>query len=184
FNFSLSAVGVQVLTQGQSTSMTVTATPLAGSIQPVSFSASAVPAAVGYSFSTTSCSPSCSTSLTLSTSTSTPTGQYPVTVTGTAGTVSQTVSFSLTVSSLNAALTEKCGQPGNLNCFSFDNSSNLYYTWPAGTVCDSSFAGQPNYTFGPNRSGPGNTSAVVQNGQCVFPQLDTTNSHSGAGSLK
>ena len=184
FNFSLSANGVQVLTQGQSTSITVTATPLAGSIQPVSFSVSALPAGAGSSFSRTSCSPSCSTSLTLSTSTSTPAGQYPVTVTGTAGAVSKTVSFTLTVSSLNASLIEKCGQPGNLNCFSFDNSSNLYYTWPAATVCDSSFTGQPNYSFGSNRSGPGNTAAVVQNGQCVFPQLDTTNSHSGAGSLK
>src|SRR5207237_8090406 len=60
----------------------------------------------------------------------------------------------------------------------------LEFTWPTGTVCDSAFAGQTYYTFGCSGSGRGNTAAVVQNGQCMFPQSDSANSHAGAGSLK
>src|SRR3989454_8294191 len=183
-NFSLSVSGAQILTHGQSTLFTVTATGIAGSIQPVSFSASGLPSGASTSFSVASCTPACSTTMTLSTATSTPVGQYSITVTGTAGAVSQNTSFTLTVSSINATFTEKCNQPGNLNCFGFDSSSTLYYNWPTGTVCDSAFTGQTNYPFGNARSGPGNTAAVVQNGQCVFPQRDSTNTHSGSGSLK
>src|SRR5207244_10284106 len=67
---------------------------------------------------------------------------------------------------------------------SFESLSRLFYTWPTGTQCDAVFAGQTNYGFGSNRAGPGNTAAAVQNGQCVYPVIDTTNSHSGGGSLK
>jgi len=82
------------------------------------------------------------------------------------------------------ALAERCAQPGVVNCFSFDNTANLYYNWPTGTACDNAFKGQTNYKFGKNRQGRGNTVAVVQNGRCVFPEIDNTTSHSGAGSLK
>jgi hypothetical protein len=184
FNFSISVSGVPVVTQGQTTLLTVTATGLAGPIQPVSFTASGLPSGTTYSFSVSSCTPGCTTTLTLSTATSTPTGPYSIAITGTAGQVAQTASFTFTVSSVNASFTEKCNQAGNLNCFGFDNGSGLYYTWPTGTVCDSAFTGQTNYPFGSSRSGPGNTAAVVQNGLCVYPQIDTTNSHSGGGSLK
>src|SRR5205823_9450817 len=152
FTFSLSATGVQILTQGQSTSLTITATGIAGPIEPVSFSISGLPSGATSSFSVSPCTPGCTTTLTLSTSTSTPAGQYPITVTGTADTVSQT-SFTLTVSSTNALFVEKCGQPGNLSCFSFDNSNTLFYNWPTGTVCDTAFAGQTNYLFGSTRKG-------------------------------
>src|SRR2546428_12900859 len=84
----------------------------------------------------------------------------------------------------SSSFTQKCGQAGVINCFSFDSSSSLFYTWPTGTSCDAAFAGQTNNGFGLDRRGPGNTEAVVQNGQCVYPVIDTTNSHSRAGSLK
>ena len=79
---------------------------------------------------------------------------------------------------------QKCAQSGVINCFSFDSASSLFYTWPTGTSCDAALSGQTNNGFGRNRRGPGNTAAVVQNGQCVYPQVDATTSHSGAGSLK
>ena len=187
FSFSLSVSGVEILTQGQTTSLTIAATGLAGPSQPVSFSASGLPADAAYSFPVaSSCTPNpgCTVTVNFSTLTSTPAGQYPITLTGTAGSVTQTASFTLTVSPVNPSFTEKCGQPGNLSCFSFDDSSKIFYTWPTGTVCDAAFAGKTNYPFGNNRSGPGNAAAVVQNGQCMFPQVDTASSHSGAGSLK
>jgi len=81
-------------------------------------------------------------------------------------------------------LAQRCSLPGVVKCFSFDNPDNLYYTWPTGTVCDEALKGQTNYKFGKNRQARGNTVAVVQNGQCVFPEIDPTVSHSGAGSLK
>jgi hypothetical protein len=81
-------------------------------------------------------------------------------------------------------LAKRCALHGVVNCFSFDNADNLYYTWPTGTVCDKAFKGLTNYKFGKNRQGWGNAVAVVQNGQCIFPEIDSTTSHSGTGSLK
>jgi hypothetical protein len=79
---------------------------------------------------------------------------------------------------------QKCAQPGVISCFSFDNKNQLFYTWPTGTPCDTAFAGQSNHGFGSDRRGPGNTAATVQNGQCVYPEIDTSQTHSGTGSLK
>lgn len=78
----------------------------------------------------------------------------------------------------------KCAGPGVIGCWPLDSPSELFYNWPTGTVCDAAFAGKQNFGFGPDRSGPGNTVAVVQNGQCIFPVIDTTIKHDGAGSLK
>lgn len=83
-----------------------------------------------------------------------------------------------------STFTQKCAQAGVINCFTFDDPSKLYYAWPTGTVCDAAFAGKTRYSFGNDRIGLGNTAATVQNGQCVFPQIDTTLTKSGAGSLK
>ena len=83
-----------------------------------------------------------------------------------------------------AVLAQKCARPGIVKCLSFDSPSDLHYTWPAATVCDTVFKGQKNQYFGRNRQGWGNTVAAVQNGQCVFPEIDAETVHSGAGSLK
>ncbi len=82
------------------------------------------------------------------------------------------------------ALAQKCAQPGVVNCFGFDSASALHYAWPARTVCDEAFKGQRNQQFGRDREGSGNTFAVVQNDQCVFPEIDSKTFHSGSGSLK
>jgi hypothetical protein len=186
FDFSLSNGGSKTVTQGQSTSNTVTATLSSGTAQTVFFSASGLPSGATASFSPAPCVPTCTSTLNLSTSASTPAGSYPITVTGTSGSLSHSTSFTLTVSApaASSSFTQKCAQSGVINCFSFDSASSLFYTWPTGTSCDAAFAGQINYGLGSDRRGPGNTAAVVQNGQCVYPQIDTTTSHSGAGSLK
>src|SRR3989454_860388 len=159
-----------------------------GEIQPdgAKLSASGLPSGATATFSPASCLPTCTSTLTISTSASTPTATSTITVTGTSGSLSHTTAFTLTVSAAasSSSFAQKCAQTGVLNCFSFDSTSSLYYAWPSGTQCDAVFAGQTNNGFGLDRSGPGNTVAVIQNGQCVYPQIDTTNPHSGAGSLK
>jgi hypothetical protein len=79
----------------------------------------------------------------------------------------------------HSAFEAKCAEDGVLGCFNFDSTTSLNYTWPAGTSCDANFAGQTNAA-----NGQANASAVVQNGQCVYPEIDAANAHSGAGSLK
>jgi len=79
-------------------------------------------------------------------------------------------------------LAEKCARPGVLRCLGFDSPSFLHYSWPAATVCDALFKGQKNVEK--SRPGWGNAVAVVQNDQCVFPEIDTETAHSGTGSLK
>ncbi|PYS31238.1 MAG: hypothetical protein DMG11_02020 [Acidobacteria bacterium] len=186
FDFSLANGGNRTAVQGQSASNTVTATLVSGTAASVSFSASGLPSGATASFSPASCLPTCTSTLPISTSASTPSATSTITVTGTSGSLSHTTAFTLTVSaaSSTSSFTQKCAQSGVLNCFSFDSTSSLFYAWPTGTQCDAVFAGQTNYGFGLDRSGPGNTVAVIQNGQCVYPQIDTTNTHSGAGSLK
>lgn len=92
--------------------------------------------------------------------------------------------FGISAPSSGADFQTKCQSPGVIGCWGFDSTSALFYTWPTGTVCDAIFAGQTNFVFGSDRSGPGNAAAIVQNGQCLFPVIDTSIKHSGAGSLK
>jgi hypothetical protein len=184
FTFSLSGGGNLTLTQGQSASRNISAVALSGTVEPVSFSVAGLPSQAAASLSVSSCTPDCTSTLAISTSASTPAGTYSISVTGRAASADRTTSFILTVSSVNATFAEKCNQFGVLSCFGFDDSSTLYYTWPTGTVCDTAFAGKNNYSFGRTRSGAGNTAAVVQNGNCVFPQIDTAGPHSGSGALK
>ena len=81
----------------------------------------------------------------------------------------------------------KCLASGVINCFGVDSSNQLFYTWPTGTVCDSALGSNPNGNnqFGQTRVGPGNVVAHVEsNGQCVYPEIDSTVKHNGVGSLK
>jgi hypothetical protein len=81
-------------------------------------------------------------------------------------------------------LAEKCARPGVINCFGFDSANTLRYAWPVRTVCDKVFNGRRNQQFSRDRREPGNAVAVVQNGQCMFPEIDSTTFHSGFGALK
>jgi len=100
WNYSLSNSGNKSVTQGSSTTNTITATLSSGSSQSVSLSASGLPSGASASFSSNSCTPTCSRTLTLATNSSTPSGTYPITVTATAGGLLRTTNFNLTVNLL------------------------------------------------------------------------------------
>jgi len=108
FDFSLSNGGNQTAVQGQSVSNTITATLVSGTAQSVLFLASGLPAGAIASFSPALCSPTCSSTLTLMTSALTPAGSSTITVTGLAGSLSRTTTFTLTV---NAAPTTSFSIP-------------------------------------------------------------------------
>jgi Polysaccharide deacetylase/Carbohydrate binding domain len=99
FAFSMSNGGDRTVTQGASTSTSITTTLISGTTAAVSFTvSSSLPNGVTAGFSQNSCSPTCSTTLTLTASASAATGTVPVTVTGSAnGTATSTTSFNLTV---------------------------------------------------------------------------------------
>ena len=97
FNFSLANSTSLAVAQGSSATNTITANLLTGSLEPVSFSASALPPGASASFSQTTCSPTCSSLLTVATTASTPAGTYTVSVTGAGSGVTKTTSFSLTI---------------------------------------------------------------------------------------
>jgi hypothetical protein len=98
-NFSLSASpSSSTVTAGQATSYAVTLTPSGGFNGAADLSVSGLPAGVNGSFSP---NPVSSTStLTVTTSTSTPAGSYPLTITGTSGTLSHQASVTLVVQGL------------------------------------------------------------------------------------
>ena len=80
----------------------------------------------------------------------------------------------------------KCQQPGVINCFGVDSTNQLYYNWQPGSACDVVLGNHPNGNnpFGLSRSGNGNAVATIQNGQCIYPDIDTSIRHSGTGALK
>ena len=98
FDFTLPTPANVSVIQGSSVTNSITATLLSGTSQSVSFTTSALPTGVTATYLPTSCSPTCSTILTIGTTASTPAGTYTITVTGTAGTLTHTSTFSLTVS--------------------------------------------------------------------------------------
>jgi hypothetical protein len=99
FDFSLGNSGNLSVVAGLAVSSTISAALIAGSTQPVTFSAAGLPPGTTASFSSASCSPSCSSTLTVATSASTPTGSSTITVTATGGGITKTTALSLTVSS-------------------------------------------------------------------------------------
>ena len=104
FDFSLSNGGNKSVTAGSSTTNSITATLVSGSAQPVTFSASGLPAGATASFSPASCSPTCSSTVTIGTTIgTTPAGTSTITVSAAGGGVTRTTSFSLTVSLPTAA---------------------------------------------------------------------------------
>jgi Concanavalin A-like lectin/glucanases superfamily len=105
FNFSLANSTSLSAAQGASATNTITANLLAGSPEPVSFSASALPSGASASFSRNTCSPTCSSLFTVATTAATPAGTYTVSVTGAGGGVTKTTNFSLTVTPATIAIT-------------------------------------------------------------------------------
>ena len=97
-DFSLSASPAsQSVTQGAGTSYTATVTPSGGFTGTVTFSASGLPAGAAATFNPTSVAGSGSSTMSVTTSSTTPTGSYPLTITGTSGTLTHTASVTLVV---------------------------------------------------------------------------------------
>jgi hypothetical protein len=96
--FSLSASPTSnTVSPGGNTSYSATVTPDTGFSGSVSFSASGLPTGASASFSPASVTTSGSSTMTVSTTSSTPVGSYPVTITGTSGTLSHTAGVTLNV---------------------------------------------------------------------------------------
>ena len=97
-DFTISAAPASgSVTVGGSTTTTVSTTAVGGFTGTVSLSASGLPAGATATFNPTSVTAGASSTLTLATSPSTPTGTFPITITGTSGTLTHTTSYSLTV---------------------------------------------------------------------------------------
>ena len=99
-DFSLSATpSTQSVVSGGSTTYTVTVTPSGGFSGSVTFSASGLPSGASASFSPLTVSGSGSTTMTVTTASGTPTGTYPLTITGSSGTLSHSATVNLMVTS-------------------------------------------------------------------------------------
>jgi hypothetical protein len=153
-DFSLSATPTsQTVTPGNSTTYTVSVTPAAGFTGSVSLSTSGLPAGAAASFSP---NPTAATStLTVTTTTATAAGSYPVTITGTSGSLTHTTSVQLVVQAaapdftLSATPTSRTVKRGSSTTYAITvNKLNGF----AGSV-SLSVAGQPSRTtaaFSPN----------------------------------
>lgn len=137
FDFALAIGGNKSVTQGLSTSNAITATLVSGTSQSASFSASGFPTGTTGAFTQTTCSPTCSSTLNISTAPSTPAGSYTVTVSASAGALTRTSSFVLTVGNStttppptgSADFQTRCSQPGVLKCVSFDSQADITGTY-------------------------------------------------------
>ena len=97
-DFSLSATpSSQSVSPGGSTSYTATVTPTAGFGGTVTFGVSGLPAGATASFNPASVTASGSTTLSVTTSGTTAPGSYPLTISGTSGSLSHTVTVTLVV---------------------------------------------------------------------------------------
>ncbi len=97
-DFSLSASpSTRVVNRGATASYTVTLTPSGSFGGTVTFSVSGLPAGATASFNPTSVTTSGSSTMTVTTSTTTPVGTYPLTITGSSGSLQHTASVSLKV---------------------------------------------------------------------------------------
>jgi len=137
FDFSLATPANVSVVQGSSVSNPITATLVSsGTSQSVSFTTSGIPTGATYSYSPTSCNPTCPTTLTINSGTAAQ-GTYTITVIGTAGTLTHTTSFTLTVSPLASGTTyyvAKTGSDSN-SCAQAQSLSTPKLTINGGLSC-------------------------------------------------
>ena len=97
-DFALSASPTsQTVAPGASTSYTATVTPSGGFTGTVTFSVSGLPAGAGASFNPASVAGSGSSTMTVTTISTTPTGTFPLTITGSSGTLTHSTTVTLVV---------------------------------------------------------------------------------------
>jgi pseudomonalisin len=102
FSLSASPASREILV-GQSTSYAVTFSPINNYSGTVSFSVSGLPTGAAPTFNPATLSSAGSTTLSITTNNSTPPGTYPLTITGSDGTLTRTASVSLKVDAVPAA---------------------------------------------------------------------------------
>lgn len=99
FDYTISNGGDSSVVKGNQVTHSISVNKISGTAALVALSASGMPSGVTASFSPASCTPdsTCSSTLTLTSSLSSPAGTYPITITGTSGSISRTTSFTLTL---------------------------------------------------------------------------------------
>ncbi|HZY62994.1 MAG TPA: Ig-like domain repeat protein, partial [Edaphobacter sp.] len=116
FNLSASPSSRTVM-QGDSTTYTASISPLSGFTGTVGLSVNGLPSGAMATFSPTSITTSGNSTLTVSTASTTPTGTYPLTITGTDGSLSHSATVNLVVGapdfSISATPSSQTATPGN-----------------------------------------------------------------------
>ena len=164
-NFSLSASPPsQTVTAGAGTSYSVTITPTGGFADPVTLSLSGLPSAASGSFNP---NPAISAStLSVGTDPSTPAGTYPLTITGTSGSLSHTTSATLVVNAANPPDFSLSVSPPSQTVTAGAGTSYTVTITPTGGFTDPvtlSLAGLPrgaSGSFNPNPAGGSSTLTV------------------------
>ena len=139
------------VTAGNTATYTSTVKPVDGFAGNVALAARGLPSGATASFNPTSISGSGSSTLSLATSLSTPAGTYPITVTGTSGSLSHSATISLTVSAVQVNLASVYNRAGiytDGSVFSSGGLDGYGFAYSRSLLgATKTFAGTP-YTFG------------------------------------
>ena len=136
--FSLSASPTtQTIKAGGSTTYTVTVAPRTGFTGTISFSASGLPSGSTATFNPTTVNTSGSTTMTVITGSSSPTGSYPITITGTSGSINETSNVTLGVGVVaTPAISPETGtylNPVSVSITDPTSGASIYYTTDGST---------------------------------------------------
>jgi len=130
-NFTISAAPAsQTVTPGTNAVYTVNVSPSGGFTGTVSLSASGVPSGATASFNPSSVTTSGSSTLTVGTASSTPVGSYPLTITGTSGSLNNTATAALVVSASSGSTACDVNKDGSTNATDAQIAVNNYLSCP------------------------------------------------------
>ncbi|MCU1680507.1 MAG: hypothetical protein JWQ81_1246 [Amycolatopsis sp.] len=153
-DFSLSASPTSgSVTAGSSATSTISTAVTAGSAGTVSLAATGLPTGASASFTPASVTAGGSSTVTVSTSASTPAGTYPITITGTEGTVSHTAGYSLTVTG---------GAGGGITNGDFETGALAGWTSTGTTTVVNAGAHGGTYAARVGSTSPSNDSSITQ----------------------
>jgi hypothetical protein len=136
--YSLSgSPGTQTIKPGGSTSYTVTVTPGTGFTGNITFGASGLPSGATATFSPATVTTSGSTTMTVVVSSTSPPGVYPLTITGTSGSVSETANVTLALGVVATPVitpgTDTYIGPVSMTITDPTNAAAIYYTTDGST---------------------------------------------------
>ena len=181
-DFSLSAApGSRTITQGSSTSYTVTVGALNGFTGTVNLSASGLPANATASFNPATVTGAGSSTLTVNTAANTPAGSPTLTITGTSGVLTRTATAGLVV---NAAPTPDFTVSATPASRSVTQGNATSYTVTIGAL--NGFAGTVNLAIGgvpSNATASFSPATVTGSGSTTLDVLTTANTPTGSSTL-